>query len=92
MKLTNETVQIELKNGTIIQGTITGIRRMCVSRRSLWPHQKVAYTMHGVRDRVLLPVGVDIAMNTHLKNVKLILKGQSAQPLDSMSVRGNQIR
>ena len=31
-------------------------------------------------------------MNTHLKNVKLILKGQSAQPLDSMSVRGNQIR
>jgi hypothetical protein len=31
-------------------------------------------------------------MNTHLKNVKLILKGQPAQSLDSMSVRGNQIR
>lgn len=31
-------------------------------------------------------------MNTHLKNVKLILKGQPAQQLDSMSVRGNQIR
>lgn len=41
---------------------------------------------------VLAFAGVDIAMNTHLKNVKLILKGQSAQPLDSMSVRGNQIR
>lgn len=40
----------------------------------------------------LFDTGVDIAMNTHLKNVKLILKGQPAQQLDSMSVRGNQIR
>ena len=31
-------------------------------------------------------------MNTHLKNVKLIVKGQEAQKLDGMSVRGNQIR
>jgi small nuclear ribonucleoprotein D1 len=40
----------------------------------------------------MMCAGVDIAMNTHLKNVKLILKGQPAQQLDSMSVRGNQIR
>ena len=92
MKLTNETVQIELKNGTIIQGTITGIRRCACHVSSLWPFQGTPHTMYWVRDRVLLPAGVDIAMNTHLKNVKLILKGQSAQPLDSMSVRGNQIR
>lgn len=30
MKLTNESVQIELKNGTVVQGTITG--RECFSK------------------------------------------------------------
>jgi len=38
MKLNNETVAIELKNGTVVQGTVSG---------------------------------VDIAMNTYMKNVKV---------------------
>mmetsp|Transcript_19665 Transcript_19665/g.35468 ORF Transcript_19665/g.35468 Transcript_19665/m.35468 type:complete len:115 (-) Transcript_19665:1143-1487(-) len=59
MKLANETVQVELKNGTVIQGTISG---------------------------------VDIAMNTHLRAVKLFYKGKSPINLDQLSVRGNQIR
>ncbi|KAL0437495.1 UNVERIFIED_CONTAM: Small nuclear ribonucleoprotein SmD1a [Sesamum radiatum] len=59
MKLNNETVSIELKNGTVVHGTITG---------------------------------VDISMNTHLKTVKLILKGKNPVTMDHLSVRGNNIR
>ncbi|KAK3010985.1 hypothetical protein RJ639_012922 [Escallonia herrerae] len=59
MKLNNETVSIELKNGTVVHGTITG---------------------------------VDISMNTHLKTVKLTLKGKNPITLDHLSLRGNNIR
>mmetsp|Transcript_45119 Transcript_45119/g.119973 ORF Transcript_45119/g.119973 Transcript_45119/m.119973 type:complete len:118 (-) Transcript_45119:269-622(-) len=59
MKLNNETVTIELKNGSVVHGTI---------------------------------VGVDMAMNTHLKAVKLTLKGKNPVALEQLSVRGNNIR
>mmetsp|Transcript_8610 Transcript_8610/g.15931 ORF Transcript_8610/g.15931 Transcript_8610/m.15931 type:complete len:127 (+) Transcript_8610:75-455(+) len=59
MKLSNETVTIELKNGTVVAGTITG---------------------------------VDIAMNTHLKKVKVTKKGVKATHLEHLSVRGSTIR
>jgi small nuclear ribonucleoprotein D1 len=59
MKLANESVQIELKNGTVVQGTITG---------------------------------VDVAMNTHMRNVKLVQRGRNPVALDSMSVRGSTVR
>ncbi|PPR81335.1 hypothetical protein GOBAR_AA39379 [Gossypium barbadense] len=57
-ELNNETVSIELKNGTVVHGTIT----------------------------------VDVSMNTHLKTVKLTLKGKNPVTLDHLSVRGNTIR
>jgi len=59
MKLNNETVTIELKNGSIVHGTITG---------------------------------VDMQMNTHLKTVKLNTRNSDPISLDSLSIRGNNIR
>ncbi|BGO91166.1 hypothetical protein NBRC10512_005740 [Rhodotorula toruloides] len=59
MKLNNETVTIELKNGTSVHGTITG---------------------------------VDPSMNTHLKKVKMTVRGREPQALDSLAIRGNNVR
>ncbi|CAG9538178.1 unnamed protein product [Cercopithifilaria johnstoni] len=59
MKLAHESVTIELKNGTLVTGTI---------------------------------VGVDVAMNTHLRTVKMTLKNREPVSLDSLSIRGNNIR
>jgi small nuclear ribonucleoprotein D1 len=55
MKLNNETVTVELKNGSVIHGTITGTRLLLVN---LCPHDRVC-------------AGVDMQMNTHLKTVKM---------------------
>ncbi|CAJ0606746.1 unnamed protein product [Cylicocyclus nassatus] len=59
MKLIHESVTIELKNGTLVQGGI---------------------------------IGVDVAMNMHLRSVKMSLKNKDPINLDSLSIRGNNIR
>ncbi len=70
MKLNNETVTIELKNGTIVVGTVTG--------------KLVLLSIYNI--------GVDISMNTHLKAVKLTVKGRETIALDHITIRGNNIR
>ncbi|KAI8461586.1 small nuclear ribonucleoprotein Sm D1 [Phakopsora pachyrhizi] len=59
IRLNQETVTIELKNGTVVHGTISG---------------------------------VDVAMNTHLKAVKMTVRNREPQQLDSLSIRGSNIR
>ena len=59
MKLSNEPVTIEMKNGTVVSGTITGL---------------------------------DVAMNTHLKSVKMTTKNSEPISLESLTIRGNNIR
>ncbi len=59
MKLSNEVVTLELKNGSVVQGTI---------------------------------VGVDLSMNTHLRGVQMTSKGRNPVKLDSLSIRGNNVR
>ncbi|KAI8904232.1 hypothetical protein PhCBS80983_g03436 [Powellomyces hirtus] len=59
MKCNNETVTIELKNGTVVHGTITG---------------------------------VDMQMNTHLKSVKMTIRNKDPVNLETLSIRGNNVR
>ncbi len=40
----------------------------------------------------LLCIGVDMSMNTHLKSVKMTIKGRDPITLDTLSLRGNNIR
>lgn len=37
-------------------------------------------------------LGVDVSMNTHLKTVKMTLKGKNPVTMDHLSLRGNNIR
>ena len=39
-----------------------------------------------------ITTGVDVSMNTHLKAVKMTVKNKDPVQLDSLSIRGNNIR
>jgi len=41
---------------------------------------------------MFLPAGVDVQMNTHLKTVKMTVKDREPISLDTLSIRGNNIR
>jgi small nuclear ribonucleoprotein D1 len=78
MKLNNETVTIELKNGAVVHGTITGTHLHLPTHPPSSPNY--------------LSLGVDMQMNTFLKTVKMTLRNRDPQSLDTLSIRGNNIR
>ncbi|KAG5642690.1 hypothetical protein DXG03_002318 [Asterophora parasitica] len=81
MKLNNESVTVQLKNGSTVHGTITG-----APPPSYPTHARVS------DPGVSVFLGVDMQMNTHLKTVKLTTRNKDVTPLDSLSIRGNNIR
>ena len=42
--------------------------------------------------KTFFPSGVDVSMNTHLKAVKMTLKNKDPVQLETLSIRGNNIR
>ena len=83
MKLNNETVTIEMKNGSIVHGTITG---------ALQAYHRATVRIAQPLFSIVAPPGVDMQMNTHLKTVKMTTRNHDPVSLDSLSIRGNNIR
>lgn len=50
------------------------------------------YIMIHFQYKISITIGVDVAMNTHLKTVKMIIKNRDPVQLDTLSLRGNNIR
>ena len=96
MKLSHETVTIEMKNGTQVkekcqQGSSVGLESSCsllsfrlidsncfVICSSLHKLLTIQHQVHGTI------TGVDVAMNTHLKTVKMTIKNRDPVTLDSL--------
>ncbi|KAL6012124.1 hypothetical protein ACLOJK_002601 [Asimina triloba] len=92
MKLNNETVMIELKNGTTVHGTIIAPPSALIMVIGTCTDYHSFLILLMSKITTITAYGVDISMNTHLKTVKLTLKGKNPVTLDHLSVRGNNIR
>jgi len=87
MKLNNESVTIELKNGQY------PFPYSPISNHSLGGlllFSQLLISLGTVVNGTI--TGVDMSMNTHLKTVRLTMRGREPVPLDSLSIRGNTIR
>ncbi|PAV59443.1 hypothetical protein WR25_13552 isoform D [Diploscapter pachys] len=89
MKLSHETVTVELKNGTLV----TGRGEIEITTRKTRVILKITQRETSRKSNFTGTImGVDVAMNTHLRAVKMIQKNKEPISLDTLSVRGNNIR
>ena len=53
---------------------------------------KIHYSFSQFSGLISFCTGVDMSMNTHVKSVKMVVKGKEPITLESLSLRGNNIR
>ena len=68
MKLSHETVTIELKNGTVVHGTITGKFGCCYER-----HKCYILTLNCLKSE-------ELSLNTNIKNMNIKMMVMNAVP------------
>jgi small nuclear ribonucleoprotein D1 len=54
--------------------------------------KRIEGTNSGISLNSICTTGVDVAMNTHLKTVKMTIKNREPIQLETLSLRGNNIR
>ena len=96
MKLREESVTVELKNGGVVQGRCADFwTPLCMPAAPTLCSNLGATSCIPcafLKSSAGTVTGVDHAMNTHMKNVKFTAKGKSPVSLEHLSVRGSMVR